>query len=78
MTTLTVLTRKYYTIRATQTTNELAEKVGRNIEGLVFIADAGSVRGDTLRGYIRLPLYGMASMDAGPYELHLEDLEERE
>ena len=63
-----------YRIRPTQYTNELAEKYGADLtaDGVTF---EGAPKGGKIRGYIRLPLFGMASILKGPEYMSVEDLE---
>lgn len=63
-----------YRIKATQNTNEKAEALGYNIDGLPFV-NVIETTGGKMRGYVRVPLFGMASIDKGPVILNKDDLE---
>lgn len=63
-----------YRILPTQHTNELAEHYNADItaDGVTF---EGAPNMGKLRGYIRIPLFGMASKLIGPVTMHDEDVE---
>lgn len=67
-------TKTIYTMRPTQHTNELSEemKVNLTADGVTF---EGSNFNGKYRGYVRVPLFGMASRLIGPVILSAEDLE---
>ena len=63
-----------YTMRPTQHTNELSEKMNVNLtaDGVTF---EGNNFNGGYRGYVRVPLFGMATRLVGPVILSAEDLE---
>ena len=71
---VSVYIKDVYRILPTQHTNELAEryKVDLTADGVTC---EGKFIDGKLRGYIRLPLYGMASRLVGPVTMAKEDVE---
>lgn len=63
-----------YRIKPTQHTNELAEKYKTDITANGVTFEGKPINGK-LRGYIRLPLFGMASRLVGPVTMEAEDVE---
>jgi len=61
-------------IKVTDNTNELAEKIQVNVEGLEARISRYLENGD-VRVYINLPVFGGMCMWSGPYTLKESDLE---
>lgn len=71
MTIITSSSRRSFVL-ATDHTNQLAEELGFNLEGLEFVE--GAQEGDMLRGYVKRLLVGVTMHNWGPIKLYPEDL----
>jgi hypothetical protein len=74
---MTIITRSspHYTVKVTENTNALAEKLGYNIADAEFVADAQQ-SGDHVRGYVFVEIFGMVRRKVGPITLLRSDLQE--
>lgn len=73
---VSVTLKNTYQILPTQHTNELAEKYNADLtaSGVTF-EGVPIINNGKIRGYIRLPLFGMASILKGPETMSAEDVE---
>jgi len=71
MTIITAGSRRSFII-ATEHTNQLAEKLGFNLEGLEFVE--GALEGKMIRGYVKRLLVGTTMHNVGPIKLYRSDL----